>query len=346
MLLLSVSTGLAGLDRSAALSLIEELTSSFSSLPGVTRAAYATRALLSPTGGGASVKALFPSRNIADQESGIAIKHNSVSADYFQTIGTRILRGRAFQPNDRQGSSPVAIISQTMAGNFWGDADPIGDIVQVDDTGWEVVGVAEDVKINRIHEPPEPYLYFPFAQRPRSETTFLIETNVEPASLADAIRRTLRDRAPDLAVLQLTTQDELMRYALYYEHTYARLASTLGVLGLFLAATGLFGVISHLVRRRTNEIGVRLALGAQPGQVVMSFVRTGLALGAGGVVLGSCASLVLAGLLSEFLRGVGPRDPLSFIGAAVVVVATIAGASFVPARAAARIDPVRALRHE
>ena len=137
-----------------------------------------------------------------------------------------------------------------------------------------------------------------------------------------------------------------MQYALHRERLYARLAAALGLLGLLLAATGLFGVISYLVRRRTNEIGIRVALGAQQRQVLMPFVRTGLLLGLVGVAVGSVASLLAARLLSDFLYGVSPTDPLSFVGAGLVVLATATAASLLPARAAARIDPLRALRHE
>ena len=124
------------------------------------------RAPLSPSGGGSSVEVFSATRNIGDATSGLAVKYNSVDPDYFLTMGTRVLRGRGFEAQDRQGSPPVVLISDTMARRYWSNAEPIGDAIRIADTNWKIVGVVEDTKINRIREPPEPYLYFPFAQRP------------------------------------------------------------------------------------------------------------------------------------------------------------------------------------
>lgn len=176
--------------------------------------------------------------------------------------------------------------------------------------------------------------------------TFTIATSPEPIALVDPVRAMVRSVAPGVPVLQLITQDELMYYALYTEHMYARLASTLGLLGLCLAATGLFGVISYLVRQRTNEIGIRMALGARSGDVLLSFVKRGLALSFVGIAVGSSGSLLAAGLLAPFLRGVSPRDPLSFLAAAGVVSLTAARASYLPARRATKVNPMQALRYE
>lgn len=345
MLMVSISAGLADHDREEWLPLFDELKQRLEALPGVERTSYAMRAPLSPMGGGAKTKVVMPHLSLPDQDGGIDVKYNAVEPAYFATIGARILRGRGFKARDRQGSQPVTLISQAMAERFWGDADPIGDVIRVADVDWEIVGVVEDVKINRIREPVEPYLYLPFAQRPRLEAALLLETTAEPLGLAEPVRRVFRDVAPGVPILELATQEQLMRLALYNELLYARLASTLGLLGLFLAAIGLFGVISYLVQRRTNEIGLRLALGAPHRQVLLSFVRTGLFVGAAGVAVGSSGALVLAGLLSEFLHGVSARDPLSFLGAAGLVLFVTACASYLPARAALRVDPMDALRH-
>jgi len=342
MLLLSLSPGLAGYDREATRAFYTELRQRLGALPGVETASYAMRAPLSMTGGGASVKAFF-------DDEGMAIKYNSVGPRYFNVMGTRILRGRDFGSGDGREAPRVALVSATTARRFWPGRDPIGETIRIGDsdrTAHEIVGVVEDVKINSIHEEPQPYLYFPFDQRPRSEATFLIAASVEETALASPVRATLRAVAPDVAVLDLTSQEELMRYALYTERTYAGLASALGTLGLFLAGTGLFGVISYLIGLRTNEIGIRIALGAQSADVLRTFVGRGLWLSSVGVAVGLCACLALTRLLSGFLYGVSPRDPMSFLGAALVVMLTAAFASYLPARRAAAINPVSALRQE
>ena len=344
MLVASINPGLSGYSREESLALLERLKERLEALPGIERASYAQRAPLSPTGGGAQVKVEAPATGAAPQD----VKYNAVEPGYFATMGTRVLRGRAFEDLDRKGSRPVVVISRTMAERFWGDTDPVGDVLRTSGTEWQIVGVAEDVTINWLREPPEPYLYFPFAQRPRSEVAVLAETRgrAGPPEQAAAFRDVLRDTASGVPVLDLTTQDSLVRLSLYNELVYARLASALGAIGLLLAATGLFGVISYLVRTRTKEIGVRLALGAEPVRILTSFVRTGLALGAAGVAVGSSASLVLADLLSELLYGVSPRDPLSFLGAAGLMLLVTAVAALLPSRAALRVDPMQALRHD
>lgn len=346
MLTASINPSMAGYGRDESVPLLNDLTEALRALPGVERASYAMRAPLSPIGGGVKVKVELPSGNPPVEQPGVAVRYNAVESSYFETMGARVLRGRDFEPGDRQGSQPVVLVSKTMADRFWAGGDPVGNFVRVAEADWRIVGVVEDVKINRLREPAEPYLYFPFAQRPRGEATLLLETSTVPSELADAVRNVLRRMAPGVPILELATQGQLLRLALYDELLYARLASTLGLLGLFLAATGLYGLISYLVRRRTNEIGLRLALGAPPRQVLSSFVRTGLVFGAAGIAVGSSASLAAADLLSGVLQGVSPRDPLSFLGAAGLVLIVTACASYLPARAVLRVDPMQALRHE
>jgi predicted permease len=346
MLLLDINPGLAGYSREQTQLLLEDLRGRLESLPGAERVSYAMRAPLSPSGGGAAVEVSFPAVELAAQEPGLKIKYNSVGPRYFTTMGTRILRGRAFEAQDGKAAEPVVLINQTMALRFWPEDDPIGEGIRVGDVNWQIVGVVEDAKINYLRERPEPYLYFPMAQRPRSEVTVLVETALEPAALVDPVSATVRSIAPGVPILRLTTQDEMMHFALYDEHMYARLASTLGLLGLCLAATGLFGVISYLVRQRRHEIGIRLALGAQSRDVLMNFVKRGLTLSAVGIALGSSVSLFAADLLAPFLQGVSPRDPLSFLAAAGVVSLTAVLASYLPARRAAQVDPMEALRYE
>ena len=346
MLLLNINPSLAGYGRDQTQGLLEDLRERLESLPGVVQVSYAMRAPLSPSGGGAAVEVSLPTTDRAGQEPGLKTKYNAVGPNYFTTLGTRILRGRAFEAQDDKTSEPVVLINRTMALRFWPDDRPIGKAIRIDDSTLQIVGVVEDTKINHIRERPEPYLYFPMAQRPRSEVTLMIATLPGPAALVDPVRETVRSIAPGVPILQLTTQDELMHYALYNEHMYARLASTLGLLGLCLAATGLFGVISYLVRQKTNEIGIRMALGAQSRDVLLSFVKRGLALSFVGIAVGASGSLFAAGLLSPFLRDVSPRDPLSFLAAAGIVSLTAALASYLPARRAAKVDPMQALRYQ
>ena len=329
--------------------IFRDLRERLEGLPGVTRAGYAARAPLSPSGGFAAVEVFFPRREPSESDAGIAVKYNAVDPNYFQTIGTRVLRGRGFDALDHRDAGRVILVSQTMARRFWPQDDAVGQRVRIgepDATDWEVVGVVEDAKINNSREPPEPYLYFPFAQRFRSEVTFLMETAVDPADLQAPVRRTVQESAPDLVVRSLVSQEDLIQSALYYELIYARLASTLGGLGLLLAAVGLYGVVSYLVRGRTQEIGIRMALGAQRTDALKLILRQGLFVSAGGIGAGLLICSALTPLLGGFLYEVDPHDPLSYGIAAGVVFAVMAIACYIPARRAAKVDPMTALRYE
>jgi predicted permease len=320
--------------------LYAEVAEEIESLPGVRRATWARRIPLSDSGGGATRVVHLPGLEP------MSVKYNQVAPNYFEVMGTRILRGRPFRAADRAGAAPVAMVNEAMAERFWPGQDALGQNVRVGDEDCEIVAIVENGKINFLHEDAEPFLYFPYAQRPSGDTTLMIATEGNPALTAGSVRQALRDREGSITILGLLTLDEHMRQALYADRLPAQIGGALGVLGVLLAAVGLFGVISRLVNQRRRELGIRMALGARRVSVVKLVLGRGLKLSLAGLAVGVCLALAVGRLMASSLHGVSPADPLALVVACLIVIAVGLAASYLPARRATRVDPMQALRHE
>jgi predicted permease len=317
-----------------------QLADDIGALPGVRRVTWARRIALAGSGGGASRPVEFPG------QQPVSVKYNQVAPDYFEVMGTRILRGRPFTPADREGSAPVAMVNETMAERFWPNVDPLGGNLRIDGVAHEVVAVVENGRINSLHEAPEPHFYLPYAQVPSGDTTMLIATNADPTVVAGSVRQLLRDREDSVRSWGLVTLSEHMRSALYEDRLPAQIGSTLGALGVLLAAVGLFGVISRLVNQRRREFGIRIALGAPRASVLKLVLAQGLRLSLVGIVLGIGLALVVGRLMASSLHGVSPADPLTLMVSCLIVIGVGLLASHLPTRRATRVDPVEVLRNE
>jgi predicted permease len=316
----------------------ESLAASFSVLPGVKRVAFARRAPLSGSGGGATVPVELQG------QPAFAFRFNQVSPSYFETTGGRVVGGRAFTSADSAGSTKVIMVSEALARRFFARSrDAIGAWVRVAGGDRQIVGIVEDGPTIHLRESAEPYLYFPFAQRPSGEVTFFVEAPGNPADLVGAVRKQL---AADSTFVPygVRTMAEHMNAARSEERLTVSIAGALGLLGLVLAAAGLYGVMQFAVSRRTREFGVRMALGATGRTLGFQIVRESSALVAAGMSVG--VGLAYAGyrLLRYQLYGISSWDPTSLLGAAIVVVAVALVATLQPALRAARVDPVIALR--
>ena len=324
-------------------------------LPGVKRASVALEA---PYGGGGGLdsKVFLPDDWASDNSPGRSVHFNSIDPDYLSLMGIRLLRGRGFTEHDNQSSPKVALVSETMARTFWANEDPLGKylrIVSRTNEPVQVVGVVRDVKRNNIEEIPEPYCYLPNTQTTRWDNFLLVETSVTPASLAGPVRRELQRLGVTVPWSALTTMKAYLHSYLFdgdwrvvEQEVLAKVVALIGLLGLGLAAIGLYSVQAFAVSRRTQEIGIRMALGAQRREVLGMILRRGLVLALTGVALGLPIALIAAHLVRGFLYGVGPLDPLS-LGMSGVLLLTVAMlATYFPARRAMRIEPMKALRHE
>jgi predicted permease len=275
----------------------------------------------------------------------IPIKFNTVDGPYFQTMGTRLLKGREFNSADNASIGRVAILNRTMAERFWPGKEALGRQFLVEGKACQIVGVVEDTKINSVHESPEPYMYLPFAQAPREDGTLIVE--VEDNTRATVISTLSEIQRIDGNVpVSVRTMDYLMKQAFWADQMAAGFVATLGLLGILLGAVGLYGVIAYIVNRRTREIGIRIALGAERPDILRLVLGQGLKLAAIGTGIGLIASLIVARLMSSLLYGVTPTAPVAFAGSAALVILVALAACWVPARRAASIDPMQALRTE
>jgi len=320
--------------------LYADLAEEIESLPGVRRVTWARRIVLSGSGGGATRQVQFP------EQEPVSVKYNQVAPDYFEVMGTRILRGRPFSAADRAGAAPVAMVNETMAERFWPGRDPLGGNVRVGGEDYEVVAIVEDGKINSLHEAPQPFVYFSYAQVPSGDTTLLIATEGAPALVAESVQQVLREREASVSNLGLMTLDEHMRQALYTDRLPAQIGGALGALGVLLAAVGLYGVISRLVNQRQREFGIRMALGAQRASVLKLVLSQGLKLSLVGITVGLGLALGVGRLMASSLHGVSPADPLTLLISCLIVIAVGLVASHVPTRRATRVDPMQVLRNE
>jgi predicted permease len=275
----------------------------------------------------------------------------SVSPGYFDTLQIPLLRGRGFQETDRPGAPDVVIINETLANRLFPAQDPIGKML-LHQSGpppgrerlLQVVGVARDGKYRTLGEERRSFVYTPASQEYNSEFWILARTS--GPSVLNAMQAAVRDADPGLPILQAGSLADLTAFALLPQRLAAWIAGSVGVIALLLATIGVYGLTAHAVAQRRREIGIRIALGALRGQVVRMTVRRSLLLTAIGSAIGVSMAAGLAQLLAGLLYGLSPVDPVSFIGAVVLLGAVALIASLIPARRAASINPVEALRSE
>lgn len=279
---------------------------------------------------------------------------NSVSGRYFSVMGITVQRGRAFNDGDREGTAQVAMINRAFAARFFGSADPIGkriglcssDPCRSDVPMMEVIGMTEDIKYVSLREEAQPVIYVPFTQSQTNLHELEVRTAGDAAAIAPALHRVLANVDRRVAIVGLTTMRDHVNSSLIAERLVAQLSVLFGVFAVALAGIGLYGLIAYLTAQRSAEIGIRLALGAGTGTVLIQVLRESLMLFAVAVMLGLPLALMGGRLLASQLYGVGPGDPIA-VTISLVTLATVAAiAGYMPARRASRIDPVMALRAE
>lgn len=352
LLTVSLDLELQGYNSEKGLRFQKQVLDDVAKLPGVESAAF-TQHLPFSTGTGIVIRMVYPDNpavSLPDGHASVAL--SAVTPGYLSMMEIPLLKGRGLLPSDDEKAPPVAVINEAMARAFWPGRDPIGQHFHRDWQGApaiEVVGVVPTGKYLMLGEEPRPYFYCPYAQSYGMPATLIIRTSADPRSLVHQLPDTLRAIDPDLPVYHLSTFEEhLTTSAFGYMplRMGATLAGIQGSLALVLAILGLYSVVSYSVNRRIREIGVRMALGATGEQVMLLISRDGLRLTLTGLAIGLVLSLLLSLGLSRILYGVSPADPLSFIAVTAVLTATAALACALPARRAARVDPMVALRSE
>ena len=272
-----------------------------------------------------------------------------VSPAYFDTMGMRIVRGRAFTAADRADAPPVAIVSESMARQFWGTDDPVGRRLQIGprQPDWmTVVGVAADVRHEGLAAAPRRAMFRPFAQRPLGFGFLVVRTALDPGPLTAAVRQQVQLLAPTVAVHDVATMDERVARSIASRRFGMVLVGTLAVLALVLAAVGLYGVLAHAVLERTREIGIRMALGARSETVVALIVRQSSVMVIAGLAVGLIAAVATMPVLASTLYGVTPRDPVTLLTVPLVLALVALAATWWPARRASAVNPTVALRED
>lgn len=276
------------------------------------------------------------------------MRWNNVGPDFFATLDVPMIEGRDFSDSDTGKSAPVAIVNRTMMHKFFKDRSPLGHTVSFNtQKAYTIVGVAEDSKYTGVEEKPIPMAWFPYTQVDFFGAMHVeMRTSGSAAALLQVVQQTVAKFEPNTALLQPRTQQEEFGRTIATERLLARLSATFAVLATILVAIGLYGTLAFSVTRRTSELGLRLALGAERQQVLWMILRGGLVLGAVGLVIGIPMVIGATRLLGSLLYGVAPMDPMSIALAAAAILAVAAVATYFPARRAAHVDPMVALRYE
>src|SRR5256885_11160602 len=269
-----------------------------------------------------------------------------VSEDYFSTLGIPLVVGREFTKNDDENAPRVVIVNETMAAKYWPGKDPIGQRLKVKDNWMQIVGVAKNVKIETKLEPARSFFYVPVRQNFFVGNALLIRTRETPGAITNALSREVHALDPTFAPYAEDRLQEQVDQRGYTQRLAVTLLAIFGGVALFLATIGLYAVMSYSVSQRTHELGLRMALGADAGNLLRLVLSHGLRLTTAGILVGTIAAFVLTRLMGNLLYKVSPRDPLAFGSALVVITLASLAACFFPAWRATRIDPVRALREQ
>ena len=322
--------------------LTADLVSRFSRIASVRDVTYSVDGLFSGIDNNNQITvAGYDGKTLADSVA----NYDVVAPGYVRSIGSRVIEGREFSSADVKGALPVAMVNETMAKHYFGSADPIGRTIRMDSTTYTVVGVMTDIPYHELTVHNRRF-YIPWAQQagPEDEPSFLIRTTGDPTDVVNEVRKAIRASDPVLTTEWVDPLPTLMRNSISQERLVARLATGFGVLALLLAAIGLYGVLTYAVNRRTNEIGLRVALGAQQSDVLRMVVGDALRLVVVGLAIGAPLAIAATRLLRSQLHGVEPTDPIAITAALVVLALAALLAALLPARRASRLDPLVALR--
>jgi len=349
VLLFDLDPTKSGYKGPAVAALYKQLVEHIDAIPGVGSASLLEMAPI--TGGGGWDNSVSVEGYASRPDENTTVYLNAVGPRYFETLHTPLLLGRDFTSRDTEATPKVAIINQTMARYFFGDSNPIGRKF-----GWygegkdrpqfEIVGVVKDSKYGILREQIPRTAYLDCFQMPLGGMTFGVRTSVRPSTLISPIRNEIRAVDPSLQAGGFTTLEEHVDNSLGHERLMATLSSLFASLAVLLACVGLYGVMAYAVARRTNEIGIRMALGAGRAQIVGTILKESALLILAGVALGLPFAIASARLISSRLYGLKPADPMTIAGAIALLTAVAALAGYVPARRAMKVDPMVALRYE
>ncbi len=341
VLIAAVDPGLQGYSRARSEDFYQRLTERLRALPGVIAVGLAAEV---PLGLNSSDRGFEVPGYTAAKDENMSIRYTVATPGYFEALQIPLIAGRAFTARDDSAAAGVVIVNQRFVERFWPDGNAVGRTVRSGGEDRTVIGVVPTGKYSRLGEDPTAFAYFPQAQMWRSEMVMHVRSSGDPAALIPQVRAEVASLDQDMPVSDMQTMTSHLGLALLPARLAGTVLGIFGVLGLVLAAVGMYGVMSYAVSQRTREIGIRMAIGAARGEVVGMVMRQGLALVAIGGAVGLAAAFGAARLLRSVLYGSGAMDPLTFAAVPLLLAGVAALAIWVPARRAASIDPVLAIR--
>ena len=334
-------------DKSKRIQFYDQTLQQVAAIPGVTAAGATSHLPLTGYNMGGSLRVEGRARPEDGKDPAAPI--GAVSPDYFRAMGIRLLSGRLFNDRDNLDAPSVAVLSESLARGLFPDEDPIGKRLFIAGSGADlstIIGVVGDIRHKGLDSQIDWAVYLSYRQTPRPSMALVLRTAVNPMSLANALRESVREVDPALPVYQVMTMNERLSNSISARRLNLTLLASFAALALLLAAIGVYGVISYVVTCRTHEIGIRMALGAQRSDVIKLFLRQGMSLVLIGVGLGIFGALALTRLMTSLLFGVTHNDLFTFAAVAMLLSLIALLACYVPARKAAKVDPLVALRHE
>jgi len=343
ILVFGLNPGQAGYKDANSVRFYDQVEANLASLPGVRSVGLSGDSLL---GGGRGSRGFSIPGRTAEGPEGPQADVLDVSATFFQTMGIPLLRGRTFERTDTPSEPRVVIVNETFARTFFAHDDPIGQSIRMGDRDYQIVGLCGDAKYDRIQRDVEPTVYFSHRQAHPGAMCFEVRTAGDPLNLVPAVRSIVADLDRTIPLEQVSTQSELFKISIIPERIFTYLCSGMALLGISLSCIGFYGLLAFMVTRRTGEIGVRMALGARPRDVAWPLMRGALWLAASGLLIGIPVAFALTRVLRSVLFGVTPHDPITMAACVFLVLMVAALAAWWPARRAARVDPMVALRCE
>ena len=343
ILVFGLNPGQAGYERAEAVRLYDQVEASIANLPGVRNVSLSSDSLL---GGRRASSAFSIPGRVQQADKHLQADTINVSEAFFQTMDIPLLRGRTFEKTDTASQPGVVIANEALVRTCFANEDPLGQSIRMGEKDYTIVGLSKNTKYSHVRTDIQSTLYFSHRQTLPKAMVFEVRTAGEPLALVPTIRQIVADLDRTIPLEQIATQAQLFKASITPERLFTYLCSSLALLGVLLSCIGLYGLLAFMVTRRTGEIGVRMALGAAPRDVAWPVMRSALWLAVFGLLIGIPAALALTRVLRSVLFGVTPHDPITIVASVLLILSVAALAAWIPARRAAKIDPMEALRYE
>ncbi len=343
LLLFGLNPGNAGYDEQDRISYYNNASETIAGIPGSRSVAFSSMGLLSGGMQGSSIS--IPGRNdLSDRPLGA--HRLTVSDSFFETMGIPLLCGRNFNASDTQGAVRTAIVNETFARSFFPDSEALGQSFKIVRTEYQIIGLCRDVYYTHLRQDIPPTMYLSHRQHPSGRMTFEVRSALPAMSLVPAVRKLLTSIDRDIPMENIDTQQQVIKNLIREEQLFTILCGSLTLLAIVLSCIGLYGLMAYNVARRTSEVGIRLALGARPQDVAWPILREALILAVLGIAIGLPVALAMSRLIRSTLFGIKPHDPVTIVGSVILLLSVAVLAAWIPARRAAKTDPMEALRYE